>query len=102
MQTDRSEPEMNKTAREPEYMAIVFPGRSPTSIPTPALPNIKVTPKQARVISVVLSHSTQHGQERLIYLMEEWQRAGHGVLRVATSSSNCQSARPRKLHSSHL
>jgi len=89
---------MNKTSREPEYMAIVFPGRSPTGIPTPELPNIKTTPKQAHIISAILSHCTLHGQERLIYLMEEWQRAGH-VVAAGTTNVLLKIAVGNKLYS---
>ena len=64
---------MKKKTPLPEYEVIFFQrGR-------PRLPKIAMTPKQALVASDILARSTPHGQDILVYLMEEWQGAGHVV-----------------------
>jgi hypothetical protein len=70
---------MKKTPRLPEYEVIFFQRRRPT------LPDIQMTPKQARTIGAILSDYTPHGQAMLIYLMEGWQRAGYVVESTMTS-----------------
>jgi len=49
------------------------------SYPEPVLPNIKMTPKQMRIISDVLSMSNQSTQKTFTFLMEKWAKAGYIV-----------------------
>ncbi|MBN1955584.1 MAG: YbjN domain-containing protein [Anaerolineae bacterium] len=73
---------------------MAFLRRAP--LPLSKLPNIQVTPQDARVIIAVLSACDKHGREILSYLMERWQKAGHIVeagtsgvgLRIAVGSTS--------------
>ncbi|TEU10416.1 MAG: YbjN domain-containing protein, partial [Anaerolineales bacterium] len=48
-------------------------------LPLSELPNIKMTPKEAHAIGIVLAACNSHGQDIFRYLMERWQRAGYTV-----------------------
>jgi hypothetical protein len=70
---------MKKRTPLQEYEVIFFQrGR-------PRLPKIPMTPKQALVAGDILARSTPHGQDILIYLMEEWQDADHIVEPTTTN-----------------
>ena len=83
---------MKKRTPLQEYEVIFFQrGR-------PRLPKIAMTPKQALVASDILARSTPHGQDILIYLMEEWQGAGH-VVEPTTTNILLKYTVGSKLHS---